>query len=58
MEFEEWQAVARAKLDLWAWINDLYPKWFMAKVVAFHQLATQTELHTQDAAISLSKRKK
>ena len=45
-------------LDLWRWMNGEYPAWFMADAVAFHQLSIQVEQHTQDAAVSLSKRKK
>ena len=54
-EFGEWQAVERAGLDLERWTSGGYPAWFMAKVVAYHELSVLVEQHSQDAQITLQK---
>ena len=48
--FEQWEAAAAAGLDLWRWDNNEYPRRFMARVVAWHELHALIELHKGDAA--------
>ncbi len=58
MDYSEWDACINSGLDMWKWVNNKYPKWFMAKVVAHFQLRNLIGAHTQDEAIRQSKNKK
>jgi hypothetical protein len=49
MSFVEWDAAVMCNLDLWKWENDLYPKWFKEKTIAFYNLKGLVDLHTNDA---------
>jgi hypothetical protein len=55
--FGEWEAAVAAGLDLWEWENNEYPRWFKARVIAWHRLHGLIELHTQDAVARKSRRK-
>lgn len=55
--FEQWQAATAAGLDMWKWESGEYPKWFMAKVVAWHRGHVQVNNHTQDALANSVKKK-
>lgn len=49
MEFAEYEACVAAHLNLHDWVMDGYPLWFKARVVAWHGLHHQVEMHKQDA---------
>lgn len=55
--FGEWEAATSVGLDLWKWENDVYPRKFKARVIAFHRLHGLVELHTQDAVAQKSRKK-
>jgi len=54
--FEFWAAATNANLDLWRWEQGLYPRWFMAKVVAFYRLSNLVEAHKSQAVVAKQKR--
>jgi hypothetical protein len=49
MQYTEWEACVAAGLDLYRWEHRGYPKRFMAKVVAFHNLRNLVEAHVENA---------
>jgi hypothetical protein len=57
MSYTEWDAAVACNLDLWKWINDEYPNWFKAKVIAFSEDRKLVKLHTEDALATESKRR-
>lgn len=57
MPFTEWEAGTAAGLDMWAWEQGLYPTWFKAKVVAWHNLHGLVKMHQEAAASDAAKRK-
>ena len=54
--FGEWEAAVAVGLDLWKWENNEYPRWFKARVLAFHKCRNLIELHSQDAVARKAKK--
>ena len=46
MGYAEWQACEGVGLDLWAWENGTYPRWFKVRIMAFYNLSKMIELQT------------
>lgn len=57
MEYVWWEAGAAAGLDMWRWYIGGYPKWFMAKAIAWHQKHGEVEAHRQDALNRVQKQR-
>jgi hypothetical protein len=55
--FFHWEAATQAGLDIWRWENGEYPKWFMAKTVAWYILHIAVGNHREDAMSAAAKRK-
>ena len=51
MKFAGYEACTSAGLDLWKWAEGLYPRKFMADVVAWHELHNLVSLHQHDASV-------
>lgn len=51
MKFAEYEACIASGLDLQKWTGGLYQKWFMADVVAWHELHNLVSIHQHDAAM-------
>jgi len=49
--FEEWEAAHGARLDFWAWDNNVYSNQFKAKVLEWWKLHNLVDAHSQDANI-------
>lgn len=56
--FGEWEAATAAGLDMWEWENNGYPRWFKARVIAWHRSHGLIELHTQDAVARKARSKR
>ena len=57
-KFSEYEAASAAGLDLWKWENDLYPVWFKARVLAWHEGHILIESHREDAVAEHMRRHK
>jgi hypothetical protein len=50
--FLQWEAGTAAGLDMWLWESGFYPVRFKERVIAWYNLHTLAEAHSQDAAVT------
>ena len=55
--FQEWEAGTAAGLDMWKWESGAYPVRFKERVVAWYNLHSLINTHSQDAAATAAKKK-
>ncbi len=49
LDFATYEALVVSGLDLWKYERGEYESWFIERVIAWHTLHNQVQLHTQDA---------
>ena len=57
LSFASWEACVGARLNLWKWEQGLYPRSFVARVIAWYRLHNLVELHSEVEAARAAKKK-
>lgn len=57
LSFASWEACVAAGLSLWKWEQGLYPRSFVARVLAWYKLHNLVKLHSEVEAAKAAKKK-